>query len=363
MSGAILLIATLFVTITCYGSSLYGTAGTDYIDGVGTLVAYDTITGKTTTIAKPTINLRDSDFGRGCYDDKNNILYQVFNEYNSSENNPTFITALYPFNLNNPQNQLPITYLPQLYANQYAGAGLQCTSNPKSGDIYLWGWQGITFPGTHQILLKLSYVDETTALNVTEIKKYPIGINSFASLISGPMSIYDSKRDMIYFAGTCCDAQNLSVYYYVINPQNGDIVKTLNYDEGEWPLTTVAYDSKLDMFIGLWWTGQKVDNDNFVYIYRMVDPGTLNVIKQYNITDIKYDDWCQWDWISTLDVSDGVMYNIIFKEPEKNMSCGGLMYGYFVPINVTDGSVLNQTMFCEVNINETCPISIQYVDG
>ena len=344
-----------------YSGNLYGTAGIDYIDGAGTLLQYNPSTGSASTVIKPSINLRDSDLGRGCFDGVNNIFYQVFNKFNTM--NQTFTTGLYPYDLNIPTQQLPITYLPELYANQNAGAGLDCTSDPKSGDIYLWGAKGKIFPGTHQILYKLSYIDDKSILNMTIIKQYPIGINSDVSLVSGPMSVYDSKRDIIYFSGTCCDASNFSVYYYKINAMNGDIMDRINYDNNSWPLTTVAYHPMMDLFVGLKWNGDFVNNENnFVYYFRQIDPVDLSVVKQYNISNgVSNNDFCNWDWISSLNVENDIFYSIIFKEPESNQTCnGGLQYGYFVNVNITNGLIVGQSIFCEVGLNETCPFSIQY---
>eukprot|EP01084_Bolivina_argentea_P242562 406877_1 len=161
----------------------------------------------------------------------------------------------------------------------------------------------------YQLLLRVIFDPSIDNATVTQIGNYS-AIDDIP-LIAGEITIYDSKRNMIWLAGEDgSDQNNFTIDYFYINATNGDLVNTINFEQV--PIDTALYNPKLDKVVGLAYVGR--DDAGFIK-FDMVyaDPVTLEITKPFSSFSNK---WCAWEAIYSQDSDGGVYYGLIYKLPD-----------------------------------------------
>eukprot|EP01084_Bolivina_argentea_P045924 84529_1 len=334
-------------------SGMYGLSGASYKDGRATLVEYNVVNGTTTSLATP-IGLTWPLTGEslGCLDNIHGVYFFIFEE--NSADNGALIMGLYPYNLVDPTKNFKPIMLPMIFADpEIVGSGDQCVSDPNTGDIYVFGHDAID--QNYQLLLRVQFDPKLDQAMITQIGNYS-QIND-TPLLPGKISIYDSKRNMMWFAGEYgADKNNYTVNYFYINSTNGELVNTISWFP---TIETAAYSPRLDKIVGFKQNGQAIDG-SYVWQFMYADPVTFEITKTFQNISNHY---CAWNPIWSIDTKGGVFYTMLFKLPDETAPCtsyNGTFYGHLIGINVDNGEVVSQPEYCQFGSIETCPYDIQY---
>eukprot|EP00490_Sorites_sp_Unknown_P029454 CAMPEP_0114658242 /NCGR_PEP_ID=MMETSP0191-20121206/15372_1 /TAXON_ID=126664 /ORGANISM="Sorites sp." /LENGTH=335 /DNA_ID=CAMNT_0001879709 /DNA_START=202 /DNA_END=1209 /DNA_ORIENTATION=+ len=331
---------------------MYGIAGPSYDNGQGSaaLVKYDIDTGNTTTQATTAFSPVLTGESLGCLDTKNSVYFFIYEGYNKERQ---LISGLYPYDLANPSNVYDPVYLPLIYPDPFVGAGDECTFDPDTGDIYVFGHDNDNLD--YQLLLKVVFDASSNSADITMIGNYSL-IDDIP-LIAGETTIFDSKRKYLWVVGEFGnDTNNFTVDYFYINANTGAIENTVNFEDVI--IDTALYDSKLDLVVGLK-TGERTKTGHFPFQMVHVDPVTLETKQTFTAFD---DDYCSWEAIYALDTMDGVYYQLLYKMPD-NAPCAsynGTFLGHLTGVFVDNGTVRAAPQFCEFGDVLSCPWDFQW---
>mmetsp|Transcript_49083 Transcript_49083/g.78407 ORF Transcript_49083/g.78407 Transcript_49083/m.78407 type:complete len:402 (-) Transcript_49083:77-1282(-) len=334
------------------GAGMYGLAGPSYQAGYAALVQYDIESGNTTTVQTPNGNPLTGE-SLGCLDNIHKVWFFIYEEVTSEEK---IVAGLYPYDLADDTTAYDPILLPSLYADAFVGAGDECTADPNTGDIYVFGHDANNLQ--YQLLLRVVFDPQANDATVTQVGNYSMVDD--IPLLAGEITMYDSKRNMLWLAGEDGnDTNNFTIDYFYIDAKTGVVQNVINFEEV--PIDVALYNPTLDMVVGLKTAGRDVKG---YFSFQMVyaDPVTLEVNQTF---DPFTNDWCAWEAIYTQDVDDGVFYGLLYKLPDNGTctSYNGTYLGHLVGVDVNKGTVKTEPEFCKFGTVLTCPWALQYWDG
>eukprot|EP01083_Nonionella_stella_P042348 114421_1 len=328
-------------------SGVYAIAGPSYPDGESTLVKYDTTTGNASTVIIPNTRrppITEEDLS--CFDNINHIVLLIYEHLTVHG----YVTALYPFDLQNTTAQYDPIVLP-IESNPLL-AGDQCASDPSTGDVYIFGHDASNH--LYQLLLKLSFDPKKKHYSITQIGNYSL-IDDIP-LVSGELSTYDSKRDMLWLTGEYGKDDNDSTSdYFYINAKTGEVENKM-----EWDGHSGVYNPHLDQIVGV--TSTRWNEMGYAE-YQLVytDPKTLDTVKSFAaFTGV---DWCLYNDVYTMDIEGGIFYQIVFANVSGTCVNSTHFAGHLVGVDIYHGTVVTSPQICELGDIDSCPWSIQYWDG
>eukprot|EP01084_Bolivina_argentea_P194452 333636_1 len=277
----------------------------------------------------------------GCIDQINGIYYFLYQEKETSW------TGLYRYNLNDPTKQYSPIKLSMIIANkQEVGGNDACSSNPKTGDIYVWGHD---YNDTQkQILLKIKFNASTANTTITTVQTYG-NICNGAPESNGFMATYDTKRDYLWLPGT--DNKDESAYFY-IDVSLGTLDKTIQSKNLNESIDSAQYDQAKDVIVGIHNAPNALPTH---YRLNWWNPMTLEPMKSFAMLP---GIWCFWTPSYAADFTHNIFYQILFRS---NTNCDDQnAAGYLVGLDTNNGSIVSEAQICESIKDCPVPMDLKY---